>query len=107
MSYKLEITATARQNYADIAAYILEQSGSPETAIRLIRELQAYTERLKTFPLCGALPRDRFLLISGYRYLVKGEYLTFYTVNESRKTVFIHAVFNAKKDYTRIFRTGC
>lgn len=103
MNYKIEITATARQHYSEIASYLLEQSKSRETAIRFLRELQSDLQRLKRFPQSGALPRDRYLLISGYRYLVTKEYLTFYTVDESEKTVFILAVFNAKQDYTRFF----
>lgn len=102
MNYELEITAVAKQNYNDIALTIYDQSKSVETAVKFVRKLQNDIERLREFPEIGGLPKDRILLAAGYRYLVCGEYLTFYTIDNAAKKVYILAVFNAKEDYTRV-----
>ena len=101
-AYKLEVTAVAKQNYSDIALNIYEQSKSVDVAVKFVRRLQSDIERLREFPEIGSFPKDRILLASGYRYLVSGEYLTFYTIDETAKKVYILAVFNAKEDYTRV-----
>ena len=36
--------------------------------------------------------------------MIYDDYLVFYTVNESDRTVYIVAAFNAKADYTRVMR---
>lgn len=102
MIYDLEVTATAKENYNDIALNIYEQSKSVDIAINFVRKLQADILRLKEFPNIGAFPKDRVLLSAGYRYLVCGEYLTFYTIDENVKKIYILAVFNSKEDYTRV-----
>ncbi len=102
MSYEIEVTATAKQNYTDIAFYLYEESKSVDIAVKFIRELQADVERLREFPKSGALPKDRILLATDYRYLVHGNYLTFYTIDEKSKKIYISAVFNAKEDYKRV-----
>lgn len=101
-AYKLEVTAVAKQNYSDIALNIYEQSKSVDVAVKFVRRLQSDIERLRDFPEIGAFPKDRILLAAGYRYLVCGEYLTFYTIDETAKKVYILAIFNAKEDYTRV-----
>lgn len=102
MIYDLEVTATAKENYSDIALNIYEQSKSVDVAIKFVRKLQAEIGRLREFPNIGAFPKDRMLLSAGYRYLVYDDYLTFYTIDENAKKIYILAVFNSKEDYTRV-----
>lgn len=102
MSYKIEFTQTAKEDLRDIALYIAEESKEISIALRFVEKLQNSVEQLKSFPLSGACPKDRVLCSFGYRFLVHKDYLTFYTVDEEKKTVYIEAVFNSKKDYTRV-----
>lgn len=102
--YSLIFTETARQNYLDIGRYIAEESKSLDIAIKFIQKLQKETERLKNFPNSGFLPKDRFLLSVGYRFLVCGDYLTFYKTNEVEKKVIVYAVINGKRDYNKYLK---
>jgi toxin ParE1/3/4 len=104
MNYELKMTETAKRNYEEIALYIYEQSKSVEVAVRYVRKLQADVSRLKEFPQIGSFPRDELLLADGYRYLVFDDYLTFYKIDETKKTVYIYAVFNSKEDYSRVLK---
>ncbi len=102
MSYNIEFTQTAKNDLRDIALYIAEESKETSIALRFVEELQNRVVQLKEFPNSGAFPKDRVLCSFGYRFLSHKEYLLFYTVNEETKTVYIEAVFNSKKDYTRV-----
>lgn len=104
MKYAVDFTDTARTDLKEIAVYIAEESKNRDIAIRFVRELRERCASLTEFPLSGAMPDDRMLKSLGYRFLVHKEYLLFYTVDEDNKTVYVQAVFNAKKDYTRVLK---
>jgi addiction module RelE/StbE family toxin len=104
MRYLIIFTDTAKCDLRDIAIYIAEQSKNKDIAKAFVKELTDQCARLEEHPLIGALPNDRVLLSSGYRFLVHKEYLIFYSIDEPNKKVYIQAVFNAKKDYTRVFK---
>ena len=97
--YALKLTEEAKRNYREIVSYVLESSGSARTAEKLLRNLREEAYRLCDFPDLGALPKDKILRSRGYRYLVTGEYLTFYSVNEEAREVTVLTVLHAKRDY--------
>ena len=98
------ITETAKVHLRDIAVYIAEQSKDGEIAKKFVKELETVCNTLGEFTDIGANPDDRLLLNMGYKYLIHKDYLIFYTVEQAEKTVYIQAVFNAKRDYTRFLR---
>ncbi len=102
MSCKIEFTQTAQNDLRDIALYVLEESKEISVALRFVEELQNSVMQLGDFPLSGTCPKDRVLCSFGYRFVVHKEYLIFYTVDDKKKVVYIEAVFNSKKDYTRV-----
>mgnify|MGYP004449443251 CR=1 FL=1 len=104
MNYRIRITEAAKQDLREIAVYIAEEAKDAGIAKRFVNELREECKRLEVFPNAGALPKDRILLSSGYRYLVYKDYLIFYTVYEMQKEVDVLAIFHAKKDYMRIMR---
>lgn len=102
--YSLLFTETAKQNYLDIGRYIANESKNIDIAIKFIQKLQKETERLKNYPNSGILPKDRFLLSVGYRFLIYGDYLTFYKTDEVEKKVIIYAVINGKRNYSKFLK---
>ena len=104
MKYTIDITDTAYGHLRDIAIYIAEQSKSKEIAKKFVGELEADCYKLDEMPNQGANPQDRLLVSMGYKFLVHGDYLIFYTVEEANKTVYVQAIFNAKNDYSRFMR---
>ena len=101
MKYTVRFTATAEEDLRNIAFSVARISGSKTTAKNLVTELRTKTQRLEDFPLSGAIPSDRIMMSSGYRFLVHNDYLTFYRIDEEAKTVYVFAVFNGRLDYTR------
>ncbi len=104
MSYRVVITDTAKQDLREIAFAIVERAQEKESARRLIQELRTECRRLEEFPRAGALPKDHILRSFDYRFLVHGDYLIFYSIDEGEKAVFVLAIFHAKRDYFRVMR---
>lgn len=102
--YTIRLTDTAKQDLRDIAFWIADQSKDINIAKRFIEELRAECKKLGTFPNAGAFPKDRILKSAGYRFIVHKEYFIFYLVDDEAKYVNVMAIFNAKKDYTRVIR---
>lgn len=104
MSFKIKFTATAKEDLRNIALYIAEISGEKSVAINFVNELRNKTKILEDFPESGSLPSDRVMISSGYRFLVHKDYLIFYRFDHDENTSYILAVFNAKRDYTKVMQ---
>lgn len=104
MSYTVRFTETAKNDMREIAFYIADQSKEPQIAKAFVRELRATCSRLTELPGQGALPKDRILRSTGYRYLSYKGYLIFYLTHEQENTVHIMAIFQEKQDYFRVMR---
>lgn len=104
MKYLINFTEIAKCDLRDIAIYIAEQVKDKDIAKAFVKELTEQCIRLEEHPLIGAIPKDRMLVSLGYRFLVYKEYLIFYSINEFEKKIYIQAIFNAKKDYTKAFK---
>ena len=104
MSFKVKFTETAKEDLRNIALYIAEISGEKEIAINFVNELRKKTKILEDFPESGSLPSDRVMINAGYRFLIHKDYLIFYHYDQKAETSYILAIFNAKRDYTRVMR---
>lgn len=104
MSCKILFTDTAKFDLRDIAFYIADVSKDKQLAMRFVKELQDKVTILEQFPECGSVPNDRVLKSNGYRFLVYKDYLLFYLYEKEKNTVYVMAIFNGKRDYTRIMR---
>ncbi len=104
MKYTIVITDTAKGHLREIALHIAEESKDRDVAKKFVAELTAACFAFDEFPSGGANPDDRLLRSSGYKFIVHKDYLIFYTVEESDKTIYIQAIFNGKRDYTRFLR---
>ena len=104
MSCNVIFTDTAKSDLLEIARGIGALSKDKTLAVRFVRELQEETKRLEQFPESGAVPRDRVLKSSGYRFLVHGDYLLFYLYKKEENAAYVMAVFNGKRDYFRVMK---
>ena len=104
MSFQVQFTDTAKEDLRSIATYIAEQAKDKTIAIKFIKELKEKTAILESFPESGAIPDDRIMKNFGYRFLVHKDYLIFYCYMPQESTSYILAIFNAKRDYSRIMR---
>ena len=101
MNCKIVFTDTAKSDLRDIAVYLADLSKDKNLAIRFVRELQEKTRILEQFPESGAIPRDRALKSSGYRFLVCKDYLLFYLYEKEMNTACVRASCHGKREYMR------
>jgi plasmid stabilization system protein ParE len=99
-TYKLRILTHAQKELEDIARIHLELVG-PASARGITDRIYGALERLTTFPLSGALPKDRQLRGAGYRFVVTGKYLCFYRLIED--TVYVYHIVHGATDYPQLF----
>ena len=104
MSCQIVFTDTAKSDLREIAVYIAERAQDKNVAIHFVKELRETTAVLKRFPESGAIPRDRVLKSSGYRFLSHKDYLLFYLYEREENRVYIMAIFNGKRDYMRVMK---
>ena len=69
---------------------------------KFINELREAIRKLSIFSRSGSIPEDSIIKSSGFRFIVHKNYLIFYSIEESEKTVRIMAVFNSRQDYMRV-----
>lgn len=104
MNCKIVFTDTAKSDLRDIALYIADLTKDKHQAIQFVKDLQEQTRILEQFPESGAIPKDRILKSSGYRFLVYKDYLLFYQYEKVENTAHIMAIFNGKRDYMRVMK---
>ena len=104
MNCRVIFTDTAESDLRDIAFYIAKQSKDKNIAIRFVNKQREKCKNLEILPESGSLPKDRVLVSNGYRFLVHDNYLMFYYYVKEENTVYVNAVFNAKRDYTRVMK---
>lgn len=104
MSCKIVFTDTAKSDLQEIAWYIADLTKDKNQAVRFVRNLQARTRVLEQFLESGAIPKDRILKSGGYRFLVHKDYLLFYRYKKEEDMVYIMAIFNGRRDYTRVMK---
>ena len=104
MNCRIVFTDTAKSDLRDIAVYLADISKDKNLAIRFVKELQERTKILEQFPESGAIPRDRVLKSTGYRFLVHKDYLLFYLYEREENNVYVMAIFNGKRDYMRVMK---
>ena len=104
MSFQVKFTDTAKEDLRSIATYIADQSKDKTIAINFVNELREKVKILESFPESGAIPDDRMMKNLEYRFLVHKDYLIFYHYAPKEETSYILAIFNARRDYSRVMR---
>ena len=104
MKYKIVIADTARADLISIVDGISELIGEIDGALEFIDKLKRHCEMLEDFPYGGCVPSDEEIAARGFRFLIYGTYLIFYTVAEDKGEVRIISVFNSKRDYTLVLK---
>ena len=91
---RVEITAEAEGDLAEIATYIAQDD--PRASLKFIRELRSACEGLSTFAKrFPIVPRYEGL---GIRRRICGNYLIFYRI-EAKRVIVIHVLHGAR-DYS-------
>ena len=103
MKYSIIRTATADSLIKNIIMHIAQNFG-PDVALKKLDDLEENILLLEENPYLGTEPGYAVLRRQGYRVLILEKDLVFYKIDEEKKEVIIHAVFDQRQDYLNIIR---
>ena len=98
---KLELLTPAQRELEEIARVYLELAGA-DSARKITDQILDSLERLKTYPLSGSLPRDRWLREAGYRLVISGKFVAVYRL--FGRTVFVYHIAHGASDYPTLMK---
>lgn len=102
MKYRIVRTDKADEQIREILFYIADDSGSVDTALDYLDKMESAVNNLEDFPYSGSIPKYAILRRQGYRVLIVERHLIFYKINETEKTVVIHAVVDGRREYRNL-----
>lgn len=105
MKYDIEITETAQRDFENIYLYISENLCNKQAAVRLISMLDKNIRSLSDIPEGYPLADDEYLRNIGLRFVSVKNYLIFYTVNLSKKKVYMLRILYEKRNWVNILRS--
>lgn len=93
----IHMSDQAQADLAETKTYISEELGNPTAALSVLRRITKDIRALKNHALLGA-PLSSIASVPGdYRFLVTGNYLTFYRVSGSE--VYIDRIIYGRRNY--------
>ncbi len=96
----LHVSPTAQNDLAEIKAYITEELDNPDAALSILRKITKSIRVLQEYAFAGAPLSSAANVESDYRFLVSGNYLTFYRVSGSE--VYVDRILYGRRDYLHI-----
>ncbi len=94
----VRLLSIAQDDLYEIISYIA--ADNPAAAEVIAAKIEDSLSRLANYPKLGRVPREQELANLGYRYLVKRDYLIFYTIE--RNSILVHRVVHGARDYKSI-----
>ena len=96
--YVVKLTRQAQRQMREIAHYVAFSLQAPDTALRLIDEIDGEIESLSRFPNSVALAEDEPWRSLGIHKLPIKNYLVYFWVDEPAKKVQVTAIVYGRRD---------
>lgn len=93
--FRIEYLPAAERDLSEIIEYIILDS--PQSALKLLEEINESISQPDDFPFIGITPRDTRLQRLNYRILVVNSYLVFYVIKD--EYVEIRRILHGKRKY--------
>ena len=100
MKNKIHYSKESRRDLDEIWDYIVSEFQNPSAAERIVNGIIDAVDQLADFAEIGAPLSSVADVDSDYRFLVTGNYLTFYRLQGSN--VYVDRVLYGRRDYLRI-----
>lgn len=96
----LHLSEEARNDLTEIKIYIEKELLNPSAALATVSKITKDLCILRTYAKAGALLSSIADVESDYRFLVSGNYLSFYRTCGSE--VYVDRILYARRDYMRV-----
>ena len=101
---KIKYSTATIHDMEEIGDYIAETLKNPIAALNTVNKIQNAIGYLAEFPLMGTPLSSIVEIDTDYRFLVCGNYLAFYRVQED--SVYIDRVLYGRRDYLALLLGG-
>lgn len=98
--YELHYSLKARRDLDEIWDFYLDEYQNVNAAARIVDEITADIDQLAAFPQLGPPLSSIADVDSGYRFLVTGDYLSFYRIDGT--DVRIDRILYGRRDYLSV-----
>ena len=105
MNYKIHITKTAETDLNTAIDYIEFTLLNPQAADNLLDKTVEAINKLSYMPQIQSLVEDSVLNAWGIRFIVINNYITFFTIDEQLKTVYILRYIYGKRNWIEILKS--
>ncbi|MCL2109872.1 MAG: type II toxin-antitoxin system RelE/ParE family toxin [Oscillospiraceae bacterium] len=102
---KIRVAPAALDDLKNIGEYITNEYDNPAAAKRITKKIINSYSKLADTPYIGISLRMRYTLDTPVRFIVSGNYLVFYEVNDDY--VGIKRIIHGKRDYIKILFPDC
>ena len=107
MDFQVKFSEQAAQDVSDIIEYICDVLYNPGAAERFYNEVNKKRERISENPFIYPLSKDEKLCGQRTRTAVIGNFLMFYSVDETNNAAYIIRIIYGKRDIAGIFPDDC
>jgi toxin ParE1/3/4 len=102
MNYAIVRTDRFADQLNDLLLYVADDSGSVDTALHYLDQIETTILRLRDFPESGSMPRYSLLRRQGYRVLILQRHLVFYKVDHDKKRIVLYAIVDSRREYRNL-----
>lgn len=100
MKNKIYYSPEAKRDLDDIWEYVESELSNPAAARKVVNSILDDIDRLGLFPSLGANLSVITDTETDYRYIVSGNYMTFYRI--SQNDIYVDRILYGRRDYLRI-----
>lgn len=100
--YRVEISEPAENDLQAIVRYISTQLSAPITAVEMVDTFEVALATLTKMPQRYPLVSDDSLASMGYRKVLIKNYIVFFIVDDRSRTVDVHRILYARRDWLRL-----
>lgn len=102
MKYKIDVTEPAIEDLNSIVSYIANDLKNSAAAKSFVDEADRIIRSLSEMPKRYPIVKDNMLAAQEIRFAQINNYLAFYVVRESTKTVTVLRVLHSRRDWMNI-----
>ena len=100
MKNKIYYSQEAKRDLDDIWEYVESELSNPAAARKVIKRIMDDVDQLGLFPSLGAKLSSITDAETDYRYIVSGNYITFYRI--SQNDIYVDRILYGRRDYLHI-----
>lgn len=95
MKYLVLFTEEAKRDLQEIERY----SSDPNISLKYIQGILRRIEQLEAFPFLGLEIKNKALEVFKTRYLIAGNHVVYYKINETAKCIYIYGIMSQSSNW--------